>query len=217
MFYLIGIAGENGVGKTTLAQQIVGFSDILKTRVVHESFATPIRTAARALGFSTVYGTKDTKLKKVPFGDLAKVVYETLKRDSDLSPEGCIRAIHYTAQTLGYDVLGFDLLEERQFTCRDFMIAFGQSAKKENHNIWLEALLTRVLSNPNNKDSIILIDDVRFYNEAKMCDKVIRLYNSELDSNICTTEFADQVDVQFDVNDARLLEKVFDFMEYKLV
>lgn len=217
MFYLIGIAGENGVGKTTLAQQVVGFSDLLKTRVVHESFATPIRTAARALGFSIAYGTKDTAVKKVKLGDLTKVVYEALKGDDALSPEGCIKAMHYTAQTLGYDLLDYDLLEERQFTCRDFMIAFGQSAKKENNNIWLEALLSRVLSNPNNKDSIILIDDVRFHNEAKMCDKVIRLYDSELKSSMCSTEFDDRVDVQFDVNDVRLLEKVFDFMEYKLV
>lgn len=216
MFYLIGIAGENGVGKTTLAQQVVGFSDLLKTRVVHESFATPIRTAARALGFSIAYGTKDTKLKKVLLGDLVKVVYETLRGDA-LSAEGCIKAMHHTAQTLGYDLLDYDLLEERQFTCRDFMIAFGQSAKKENNNIWLESLLSRVLSNPNNKDSIILIDDVRFHNEAKMCDKVIRLYDSELKSSMCSTEFDDRVDVQFDVNDVRLLEKVFDFMEYKLV
>ena len=216
MFYLIGIAGENGVGKTTLAQQVVGFSDLLKTRVVHESFATPIRTAARALGFSIAYGTKDTKLKKVLLGDLIKVVYETLRGDA-LSPEGCIRAMHHTAQMLGYGLLDYDLLEERQFTCRDFMIALGQGAKKENHNIWLEALLSRILSNPNNKDSIILVDDVRFYNEAKMCDKVIRLYDSELKSSMCSTEFDDRVDAQFDVKDVRLLEKVFDFMEYKLV
>lgn len=217
MFYLIGIAGENGVGKTTLAQQVVGFSDLLKTRVVHESFATPIRTAARALGFSLAYGTKDTKLKKVLLGDLIKVVYETLRGDDDLSPGECIKVMHHTAQILGYDLLNYDLLEERQFTCRDFMIALGQGAKKENRNIWLEALLSRVLSNPNNKDSIILIDDVRFYNEAKMCDKVIRLYDSETKSSMCNTEFDDRVDVRFDVNDVRLLEKVFDFMEYKLV
>lgn len=217
MFYLIGIAGENGVGKTTLAQQIVGFSDLLKTHVVHESFATPIRTAARALGFSTAYGTKDTKLKKVKLGDLTKVVYETLRGNDDLSSGECIKIMHHTAQILGYDLLNYDLLEERQFTCRDFMIALGQGAKKENRNIWLEALLSRVLSNPNNKDSIILIDDVRFYNEAKMCDKVIRLYDSETKSSMCSTEFDDRVDVQFDVHDVRLLEKVFDFMEYKIV
>lgn len=219
MFYLVGISGENGVGKTTLAQQIVGFSDFLGTEAIHESFATPIRYAARALGFSTQYGKKDTD--KITLD--AKHVYHTVY--SVLISDYCFldTADAYTCalKTLyalgGHDFLsgGSSVLPE--CTCRDFMIAFGEACKKHNKNIWLEALIDRIIATGKH-NCLVILDDVRFGNEAKMCDKVINLIDcSEGVPVIFEKDLADRFDIELDVNDPRLLEKVLKFLEYKLV
>lgn len=220
MFYLVGIAGENGVGKTTLAKQITEFSDILKTHCIKESFATPIRNAAVLLGFSIKYGNKDTDTLQLYANEVYNTLFKVLT--SGLCCLDYQVAHQYALSTVvalgGKSFLygGNPMLKE--CTCREFMITFGETCKKFNKNIWLEALLDRVLG-LQLKDVIVVLDDVRFLNEARMCDKVIHLYDSSNKDRFAVTskEFEERMDLHLDVNDPALLEKVFDLLEYKLV
>lgn len=221
MFYLVGISGENGVGKTTLAQQIVSFSDLLGIEVIHESFATPIRYAARALGFSTQYGKKDTDKLILDVNDVYHVLFNVLISEyCYLDPVEANICVWNTIYTLvGRDHSYNDKVEIPECTCREFMIAFGESCKNLNKNIWLEALIDRILAT-NKRECLVVVDDVRFGNEAKMCDKVIHLQNKDCPStmsNIKDKVLESRIDVVLDVNDTNLLEKVFNLLEHKIV
>lgn len=61
---------------------------------------------------------------------------------------------------------------------RKLLIGIGNDVGREyNKDMWVSHLYNRIksISNDDNKKTIVIIDDIRYYNETQICDMVIKI------------------------------------------
>lgn len=209
MFYLIGLAGVNGVGKSTTAKELKGFEDIIGHKVILESFAQPIREVAQKLGFSVEYGKKDKEKLSIPIEKLNGTLMEYMKTvcNTDEAREVVLGALGYMQH--------FITAGHYNMTCRDFMICLGTAGRDLASDFWMCRMIERVMLVEGYRNSLVILDDVRFENEAELCDKVFFLTDPDKDG-YSEVEGSPYIDYYFNVKDPKYYETMFTILEYKL-
>ncbi len=171
----IGISGLIGAGKTTLALNLLTIfrKEYQQYNTIVYSFSYPVKNIIYRI-FKTI--NKNEIVTITDYKEIVDLVYNKLKIPKD-----------YLYKTLHYY-----LPLNQQFTIRQVLQLFATEVCR---NYDPDFAIKQMLNNTEHAD-IVIIDDLRFLNEYKSCNKTIRLIADNLhkDSHISENELTDDLD-----------------------
>lgn len=162
---IIGIAGKKRAGKDTFATYIKHhFGDTRKVEIFSFAFALKM-SAARSLGF------EGEDIECVDFcNDLKEAATIKVEWDNEAlkaSPDTI------TSHWEGWEISG-----------REYLQLYGTEAHREifDDGFWVDYLMNRIAYFHDNPSDFALITDVRYDNEAELCDSVVEIVRPSLDN-----------------------------------
>ena len=170
MAYIVGFTGYAGAGKDTLAVFIGDVLDAIAVPVKMVSFANPIREIAKTLGFSPYERESKEIVKPVAFFDFEYSLMEAIEEHlSGLVLEDDLAQLFaFTLEELKEQgcLVGETLTISPRRLCQ---IIGTEGGRRVSERFWEDVLLNDV----GDFEGVVLVTDVRFPNEADVCDHVV--------------------------------------------
>ena len=170
MAYIVGFTGYAGAGKDTLATFVRDALDAVAVPVKMVSFANPIREIAKTLGFSPYERESKEAVKPVAFFDFEYSLMEAIEDHlSGLVLEDDLAQLFaFTLEELKEQgcLVGDTLTISPRRLCQ---IIGTEGGRRVSERFWEDVLLNDV----GDFEGVALVTDVRFPNEADVCDNVV--------------------------------------------
>lgn len=170
MAYIVGFTGYAGAGKDTLAAFVRDGLDAVAVPVKMVSFANPIREIAKTLGFSPYERESKEAVKSVAFFDFEYSLMEAIEEQlSGLVLEDDLAQLFaFTLEELKEQgcLVGDTLTISPRRLCQ---IIGTEGGRRVSERFWEDVLLNDV----GDFEGVALVTDVRFPNEADVCDNVV--------------------------------------------